>query len=109
MQRDPAKTDVDYLQKLKRQIIAERENTDRQTGHGAEIQMAANGDGERADAESNEKTSSDAGAIHEELRVRHQKYGMGTVIREDERVIVVAFDDYGEKELMKGFVQIERL
>lgn len=109
VQRDPAKTDVEYLQKLKRQIIAERENIDWKTDCEAEIQSVNHENDERADAESIEKTSSDAKVIHEELRVRHQKYGTGTVLREDDLVIVVAFDDYGEKELMKGFVQIERL
>ena len=42
-------------------------------------------------------------------RVRHPKYGTGSVVREDDMMITVDFDDYGEKELMKMFGGLEEL
>ena len=41
--------------------------------------------------------------------VRHPKYGTGSVVREDDMMITVDFDDYGEKELMKMFGGLEEL
>lgn len=41
------------------------------------------------------------------VRVRHAKYGVGTVLKEDETMVTVCFDDYGEKELMKMFTTFE--
>ena len=40
---------------------------------------------------------------------RHAKYGIGTVIQEDDTIIEVEFDGYGKKEFLKAFTQIERL
>ena len=39
-------------------------------------------------------------------RVSHDRYGTGTVIREDEMNITVLFDDYGEKEFLKAFAAL---
>lgn len=39
--------------------------------------------------------------------VRHPKYGIGSVVKEDDNMITVAFDGYGEKELMKVFSELE--
>lgn len=38
--------------------------------------------------------------------VSHPKYGVGTVVSEDEMMITVAFDGYGEKEFMKAFSEL---
>ena len=40
-------------------------------------------------------------------KARHPKYGEGTVINENEDVIVVSFAGYGEKEFMKMFGEVE--
>ena len=45
----------------------------------------------------------------EKRRVRHPKYGTGSVVREDDMMLTVDFDDYGEKELMKMFSGLEEL
>lgn len=42
-------------------------------------------------------------------RVRHPKYGTGSIVKEDEMMITVNFDDYGEKEMMKMFSELEEL
>ena len=40
-------------------------------------------------------------------RVRHSKYGIGTVVKEDDNFVTVSFEGYGEKEFMKAFVGLE--
>ena len=35
-------------------------------------------------------------------KVLHAKYGTGVILSEDDIIIKVLFDDYGEKELMKA-------
>jgi len=44
-----------------------------------------------------------------EKQVRHQKYGIGTVLKEDESMIEVAFENYGVKEFIKAFSELEYL
>ncbi len=41
--------------------------------------------------------------------IRHPKFGVGTVIEQDEKTITIMFDDYGLKKLGKGFVKLERV
>lgn len=43
------------------------------------------------------------------IRVRHKKYGIGTVIREDDMMVEVEFEGYGAKEFMKCFSELEYL
>lgn len=42
-------------------------------------------------------------------QVHHKKYGMGKVMREDEMMIEVEFENYGVKEFMKAFSELEFL
>lgn len=42
-------------------------------------------------------------------RVMHQKYGIGTVVYEDDNKIKVNFDAYGEKEFIKAFCKLKPL
>lgn len=44
-----------------------------------------------------------------EKQVRHQKYGIGTVIKEDETMIEAEFENYGVKEFIKAFSELEYL
>ena len=39
--------------------------------------------------------------------VRHPKYGVGTVVNEDDSMITVSFDGYGEKQFIKSFSELE--
>ena len=70
-----------HLQDLKRQILAERA----------------------------EHKNTNEAVTTQKRRVRHPKYGTGSVVREDDMMITVDFDDYGEKELMKMFSGLEEL
>ena len=40
-------------------------------------------------------------------KVKHSKYGYGVIISEDDIMIKVMFEDYGEKDLMKAFTALE--
>ena len=42
-----------------------------------------------------------------ERKVQHPKYGTGVVLSENEDIIRVQFEDYGEKELLKAFLQLK--
>ena len=77
-----------HLQDLKRQILAER-------GEHRELQEAGKIPG--------------GTVTTPKRRVRHPKYGTGSVVREDDMMLTVDFDDYGEKELMKMFSGLEEL
>lgn len=80
-----------HLQELKRQIMAEREDHDKESA-------------------GRENPSAENRIKHQEKhRIRHPKYGTGTVIKEDDMMLTVDFDDYGEKELMKMFSEIEEI
>lgn len=42
-------------------------------------------------------------------QVSHKKYGKGKVIKEDEMMIEVEFENYGVKEFMKGFSELQHI
>ena len=97
-----------YLQDLKRQILAARTN---QSEH-IELQEAGKiSECKNPSANTGTKNLSleDDMVTTQKRRVRHPKYGTGSVVREDDMMITVDFDDYGEKELMKMFGGLEEL
>ena len=97
-----------HLQDLKRQILAERAN---QSEH-IELQEAGKiSGGKNPSANTGTKNISvgNEAVTTQKRRVRHPKYGTGSVVREDDMMITVDFDDYGEKELMKMFGGLEGL
>ena len=97
-----------HLQDLKRQILAERAN---QSEH-RELQEAGKiSGGKNPSANTGTKNISvgNETVTTEKRRVRHPKYGTGSVVREDDMMLTVDFDDYGEKELMKMFGGLEEL
>lgn len=97
-----------HLQDLKRQILAERAN---QSEH-IELQEAGKiSECKNPSANTGTKNLSleDDMVTTEKRRVRHPKYGTGSVVREDDMMITIDFDDYGEKELMKMFSGLEEL
>lgn len=51
----------------------------------------------------------DADSTANQPRVAHEKYGVGTVISENEDTITIRFNDYGEKELLKMFTVLHPL
>lgn len=97
-----------HLQDLKRQILAARTN---QSEH-IELQEAGKiSECKNPSANIGTKNLSleDDIVTTQKRRVRHPKYGTGSVVREDDMMITVDFDDYGEKELMKMFGGLEEL
>ena len=97
-----------HLQDLKRQILAARTN---QSEH-IELQEAGKiSECKYPSANAGIKNLSleDDMVTTQKRRVRHPKYGTGSVVREDDMMITVDFDDYGEKELMKMFGGLEDL
>lgn len=94
-----------HLQDLKRQILAER-------GEHRELQEAGKISGGKNPSANTGTKNISAGnetVTTKKRRVRHSKYGTGSVVREDDMMITVDFDDYGEKELMKMFSGLEEL
>lgn len=94
-----------HLQDLKRQILAER-------GEHRELQEAGKISGCKNPSANTGTKNISAGnetVTTEKRRVRHPKYGTGSVVREDDMMLTVDFDDYGEKELMKMFSGLEEL
>lgn len=94
-----------HLQDLKRQILAER-------AEHIELQEAGKISGGKNPSANTGTKNISAGnetVTTEKRRVRHTKYGTGSVVREDDMMITVDFDDYGEKELMKMFSGLEEL
>lgn len=97
-----------HLQDLKRQILAARTN---QSEH-IELQEADKiSECKYSLANTGTKNLSleDDMVTTQKRRVRHPKYGTGSVVREDDMMITVDFDDYGEKELMKMFGGLDEL
>lgn len=94
-----------HLQDLKRQILAER-------AEHIELQEAGKiSGGKNPSANTGTKNISvgNEAVTTQKRRVRHPKYGTGSVVREDDMMLTVDFDDYGEKELMKMFSGLEEL
>ena len=59
--------------------------------------------------EERQKLNTETEKFEDKKRVAHPKYGQGTVLSEDETMITVEFDDYGEKELLKAFSNLEEM
>lgn len=94
-----------HLQDLKRQILAER-------AEHIELQEAGKISGGKNPSANTGTKNISAGnetVTAKKRRVRHPKYGTGSVVREDDMMLTVDFDDYGEKELMKMFSGLEEL
>ena len=94
-----------HLQDLKRQILAER-------AEHIELQEAGKISGGKNPSANTGTKNISAGnetVTEKKRRVRHTKYGTGSVVREDDMMLTVDFDDYGEKELMKMFGGLEEL
>lgn len=64
--------------------------------------VGENGGGQELDQEKAETL-----AKTELRKVRHKKYGTGVVVKDDGMMISVDFEDYGVKEFMKAFCELE--
>ena len=61
---------------------------------------------EKADAAAGKETAPAEREEQSRRRVLHERYGSGTVVFEDESVIRVLFDGYGEKEFIRAFAAL---
>jgi DNA helicase-2/ATP-dependent DNA helicase PcrA len=61
---------------------------------------------EKAD-KSKEKTSAESVDEISVKRVKHKKYGTGKILKENEMMIEVEFENYGVKEFMTAFSELE--
>ncbi|MFT8314401.1 MAG: ATP-dependent helicase [Clostridium sp.] len=85
IQNDAVKSSTTNLQELKKQIQEAKEE------------------------ENKEETSIESVNPILQKQVSHKKYGIGKVLKEDEMMIEVEFENYGVKEFMKAFSELEFL
>lgn len=112
---------AEHLQAMKRQILQAREERTLQMPEEDFRTISPEIDVEKPDTdpcrheekEENPAKSAtnhtDADSVANQPRVAHEKYGVGTVISENEDTIIIRFDDYGEKELLKMFTVLHPL
>ena len=91
IQSGPKMDTAERLQEIKRQILASR----------SEMKYLF------PEQESQVKESPKADAQEKKQEVIHKKYGKGVIIHEDADNITVNFADYGEKEFLKMFCELE--
>ena len=102
LQGKPVMDTAERLQEIKRQILESRSEMkylfpEQEKGDRKQEKRA------RGQENESEKESSSC----KQKKVVHPKYGNGAVVREDENNIVVEFEDYGEKEFLKAFSELE--
>lgn len=72
-----------------------------------EIQKSIEEKKELPQEEAKQETSLEPESPQAVKQVSHKKYGTGKVLREDELMIEVEFENYGVKEFMKAFSELE--
>lgn len=112
---------AEHLQAMKRQILQAREERTLQMPEEDFRTISPEIDVEKPDTdpcrhEEKEENPAkgatnhtDADSAANQPRVAHEKYGVGTVISENEDTITIRFNDYGEKELLKMFTVLHPL
>jgi DNA helicase-2/ATP-dependent DNA helicase PcrA len=99
VQNDAVQSEAVNLQDLKKQIQKAKEEKDK-TFDAQEVFAGEKIEEETDHASENLKTIK---------QVSHKKYGIGKVLSEDEMMLEVEFENYGVKEFMKGFSELEFL
>lgn len=99
-QEPERRTGTANLQELRRQVQMAKEN-----GEKLEEKDVEKADGMK---EMEEKTPN-IESVSAEILVRHETYGCGKVVEEDDTMITVEFDGYGSKEFIKAFSCLEIL
>ena len=100
-QEPERRTGTANLQELRRQVQMAKENGEK---------LEETEDVEKADEmkEMEEKTPN-IESVSAEILVRHETYGCGKVVEEDDTMITVEFEGYGRKEFIKAFSCLEIL
>lgn len=89
-------------EQVKNKVIGKIENIDDEHNENINIEQDENFNDEHNENMGVEQNENIDDGI-EYIEVTHPNYGHGIVIKEDEMMITVKFDDYGEKEFIKAF------
>lgn len=87
-----------HLQELKREILKNRQTEEDKRNSNLYTEKKKQQDPVRKTDQADQRPPK---------KVKHSKYGYGVIISEDDIMIKVVFEDYGEKDLMKAFTALE--
>ena len=87
-----------HLQELKREILKNRQTEEDKRNSNLYTEKKKQQDPVRKTNQADQRPPK---------KVKHSKYGYGVIISEDDIMIKVVFEDYGEKNLMKAFTVLE--
>ena len=87
-----------HLQELKREILKNRQTEEDKRNSNLYTEKKKQQDPIRKTNQADQRPPK---------KVKHSKYGYGVIISEDDIMIKVVFEDYGEKDLMKAFTALE--
>lgn len=87
-----------HLQELKREILKNRQTEEDKRNSNLYTEKKKQQDPIRKTNQADQRPPK---------KVKHSKYGYGVIISEDDIMIKVVFEDYGEKNLMKAFTALE--
>lgn len=87
-----------HLQELKREILKNRQTEEDKRNSNLYTEKKKQQDPVRKTNQADQRPPK---------KVKHSKYGYGVIISEDDIMIKVVFEDYGEKDLMKAFTAPE--
>ncbi len=87
-----------HLQELKREILKNRQMEEDRRSSNSHAEKKKQQDPVLKTNQANQRPPK---------KVKHSKYGYGVIISEDDIMIKVVFEDYGEKDLMKAFTALE--
>lgn len=87
-----------HLQELKREILKNRQTEEDKRNSNVYTEKKKQQDPIRKTNQADQRPPK---------KVKHSKYGYGVIISEDDIMIKVVFEDYGEKDLMKAFTALE--
>ena len=87
-----------HLQELKREILKKRQTEEDKRNSNLYTEKKKQQDPVRKTNQADQRPPK---------KVKHSKYGYGVIISEDDIMIKVVFEDYGEKDLMKAFTALE--
>ncbi|MFR9151910.1 MAG: ATP-dependent helicase [Hungatella sp.] len=100
-QEPERRTGTANLQELRRQVQMAKENGEK---------LEETEDVEKADGmKVMEEKTPNIESVSAEILVRHETYGCGKVVEEDDTMITIEFDGYGRKEFIKAFSCLEIL
>ncbi|MBE5962279.1 MAG: ATP-dependent helicase [Lachnospiraceae bacterium] len=96
------------LQELKRQVMKAREEAKQGVMEDKAEEETKQAKEEKREEEKKEAVKSlEEGGAKPTRQIRHPKYGIGTITREDDQILEAFFPPYGPKEFLKAFAEFE--